>query len=177
MWCSRCAQILTLSGSIALVTCVSYRGSQRAPLPRYDLQLEGGRATCLESQRDQPVHVLDHHSRLSIILRPERATRRRVSVGVVVQEQSQQLAWPVSFERTRQGTLILQGRLGELRLPCHRRCMLTLYVSDSIMLPALLSLVPDSYRSLLFPRTQTLQADVSIAPPVIVPAQYAGCAR
>lgn len=160
----RLAKTLTLAGGVALVAGAACRISRHAPLPRYELQLEGGRATYLGPQ---PVQVLDAESRLSLILRPERAVARRVFVGAIVKEQSRQVAWPVLFDRTLQGTLLLQGPLRELRLPCQRRCTVTLYVSDFVPLPALLSLVPQDYRSRLLPRTQTLQAHLLIEPPMV----------
>lgn len=161
----RIAKLITLAGSVALVTGAVCQLSWRAPLPCYELRLEGGRATYLDSQR---VQALDAQSRLSIILRPELAVTRSVFVGAIVKEQSRQIAWPVLFDHTRQGTLLLQGPLRELRLPCQRRCTVTLYVSDFLLLPALLWLVPPGYRGRLLPRTQTLQAHVLIEPPVVV---------
>lgn len=157
----RVAKTLTLASSVLLVAGVASRVGLPAPLPRYELQLEGGRATYLDTQR---VQVLDAESRLSLTLRPELATPRRVLVSAVVSEQWRQRTWPVVFERTGQGTLRLQAPLRELRLPCIRRCTITLYVSDFVLLPALLWLVPEGYRSRLLPRTQALQADVDIEP-------------
>lgn len=164
----RLAKTLTLAGSVVLVVGVACRIGWHAPLPRYELQLEGGRAIYLDTQR---VQALDAESRLSITLRPELATPRRVLVSAVVNEQSRQRAWPVVFERTPQGTLRLQGPLRELRLPCIRRCTVTLYVSDFVLLPALLWLVPEAYRSRLVPRTQTLQASVRIEPSIGAPGR------
>lgn len=160
----RITKILALAGSMALVTSAACELRWRAPLPRYELQLEGGRATYLDSQR---VQELDVQSRLSIILRPELVVTRRVFVGAMVTEQSRQSTWPILFDRTPQGTLLLQGPLRELRLPCQRRCTVTLYVSDFVLLPALLWLVPQGYRNRLLPRTQTLQVNVLIEPPVV----------
>ncbi len=159
----RLVTTLVLAGSVALVAGVTCRSVRPAPLPRYELQLEGGRATYLAAQR---VPALDAESLLSITLRPERATPRRVVVSAVVSEESRQRAWPVVFERTPQGTLRLQGPLRELHLPCVTNCTITLYISDFVLLPALLWLVPEAYRSRLLPRTQTLQANVRIEPTI-----------
>lgn len=166
MQVSHMAKPLLLAGSVALAIGATCRLSRRTQLPHYELRLEGGRATYLDPQRVQPVQVLDAESRLSITLRPEHATTRRVFVSAVVKEQSLSLSWPVVFERTPQGAMLLQGPLQELRLPCHQSCTLTLYVSDFALIPALLLLVPESSRSRLLPRTQVLQAQVLIEQPL-----------
>lgn len=161
---SRLVKILTLAGSVALAAGLIYQRGHKEPLPCYELRLTGGRATYLDSQ---PVQALDAQSRLSITLRPERAVTRRVFVSAVVEEQSQKLMWPVLFERTPQGALILQGPLHELWLPCRRRCTVTLYISDFILFPSLFWLVPESYRSVFLPRAQMLRADLLIEQPVV----------
>lgn len=168
MWVPRTVKTMAFAGTMAFVAGAACRLGRRPPLPHYALQLEGGRAAYLDPQHTKSVQTLDSQSRLSITLRPELATTRRVSVYATVKEQSRQLAWPVVFERTAQGTLRLQGVLRELRLPCLRRCTMTLYVSDFALFPALLWLVPEAYRSHLLPPTQALQANVLIEPPIFL---------
>lgn len=163
----RMAKPLLFAGSMVLVIGATYRISRLAPLPRYELRIEGGRATYLDPQQVQHVQVLDTESRISIILRPDHATPRRVFVSAVVKEQSISRTWPVVFERTPPGALLLQGPLRELRLPCQQSCTVILYVSDFALIPALLLLVPESYRSRLLPRTQVLQASVFIERPIL----------
>lgn len=166
MWVPRIVKTMALAGATALVAGAACRLGRLPPLPRYALQLEGGRAAYLDPQQRKSVQTLDSQSRLSITLRPELATPRRVFVYAIVKEQWRQLAWPVVFERTAQGTLRLQGLLRELRLPCRRRCTMTFYVSDFVLFPALLWLVPEAYRSFLLLPTQALQANVLIEPPI-----------
>lgn len=164
MWELRSAKILTVAGSVMLVGGAGWRLSERRPLPHYELRIAGGRAAYLDPQQTQPVQVLDIDSRLSITLRPELATARRVFVSAVVKEQSREHLWPVVFERTPQGALLLQGLLRELRMPCRASCTVHLYVSDFALLPTLVWMLPDSYRSRLLPRMQALQACVLIEP-------------
>lgn len=157
------AMLLVLAFGCLLLGGAALGWLNRPHLPRYELHVEGGRTTSLGTQ---PLLVLDADSRLSITLRPEVASPRRVFVRAVVEEQSQQVAWPVIFESTEQGTQRLQGTVGELYLPCRRRCNLMLYVSDFAGFSALLWLAPARPSLHYLPRTQLLQATLLIEPTV-----------
>lgn len=159
----RLVRIMILAGGVALVAGAACMLSRRTPLPRYELLIEGGRTTYLDSQ---PVQALDAQSLLSITLRPAQPVTRRIFAFTVVTERSQQSVWPVLFDRTTQGTLRLQAPLRELRMPCQSRCTVTFYISDLTLFPSLIWLVPQSHRDRPLPQTQSLRADVLIEPRV-----------
>lgn len=153
--------LLVLGGGCLLLGGAALGWLSRPHLPRYELHVEGGRTPSLGAQ---PLLVLDADSPLSITLRPEVASPRGVFVRAVVEEQSQYVAWPVIFESAEQGTQRLQGTVGELYLPCRRRCTLMLYVSDFAGFSALLWLAPALARLHYLPRTQILQTNLLIEP-------------
>ena len=159
---SRLVLILAFTCSGILVWGTARTWLRCSPLPPYQMEVEGGRAASLGPR---PLLTLDAESPLSIVLRPQVAVTHPVFVSALVQEQAQQLLWPVLFESTAHGTQRLQGIVRELRLPCRRRCTLTLYVSDFMMPPALLWIVSGAASARYLPHTQVLQTDILIEPP------------
>lgn len=144
---------LVITGLVVGAVWLGRSGS----LPRYQLLVEGGQATYLDSQQRL---VLRPETRLSLTLRPDTAVHRRVVVQARISSGGSERLWPVLLEQTAHGVLRLQGTAQELLPECVGACVLTFYLSGHfIPLPLLGSGPPGAMRRLL-PMIQVLRTEI-----------------